>query len=130
LVRTIVPHLSILNIPGRQEIIFPEKEMPSSAPPQFRLGPGFWASTPEPAHHDLLHRYTVRAQELLARLQEFVPDDERLLIIVQAAVEARALYFVAALVEPTTADLDEYFDHFVMRSASGIHGFNEAQNEN
>jgi hypothetical protein len=104
--------------------------MPNSAPPHFLLGPGFWASTNEPAHHDLLHRYTTRARELLACIHEFIPDDDRLLVIVQAAVEARALFFVAALAEPTTADLDECFDRFVMRSVAGIHDFNEASHEN
>ena len=104
--------------------------MPISAPPQFRLGPGIWASTPEPAHHDLLHHYTMRARELLARLQECIPEDDRLHVIVKAAMEARALYFVAALTEPTTDDLDGYFDHFVICSVVGIPDFNEAQNEN
>jgi len=104
--------------------------MLNSAPSHFQLGPGVWALTPEPVHHDLLHRYTVRARELLARLQACIPDDDRLLVIVQAAVETRALYFVAALNEPTTADLDECFDQFVIRSASGIHDLNGARNEN
>jgi hypothetical protein len=103
-----------------------------SAPSHFQLGPGIWASIPEPAQHDLLQHYIKRARELLARLQECIPcipDDDRLRVIVKAAVEARALYFVAAMTEPTTDDLDGYFDHFVICSVLGIPDFYEAQSE-
>ena len=101
--------------------------MPNSTPPQFRLGPGIWASIHDPAHHELLKHYTRRARELLERLQECIPEDDRLRVIVKAAVEARTLIFVAALAEPTTNDLDGYFDDFVIRSVLGIPEFNEAQ---
>lgn len=104
--------------------------MPNSVPPHFRLGPGIWASISEPAHHDLLIRYTLRARELLAHLQEDIPDIDRLCVIVKAAVEARALLFTAALTEPTAEDLDSYFDEFVTRSAVGIQDLKGARNEN
>lgn len=86
---------------------------------------GFWASTPEPHHYELLRCYSARAQELLACHQACLPDDDRLALIVRAAMEARILYFVAAMNEPTTEDLDGFFDEFVMRSVSGILDFNE-----
>lgn len=72
----------------------------------------------------------MRARELLIRLQVCIPDLDRLHLIVEAAMETRLLYFSAALSEPTTDDLDEYFDHFVICSVLGIPDFNEAQYEN
>jgi hypothetical protein len=90
-----------------------------STQPLFRLGSGFWGSVPEPFHHELLGHYAARAQELLAGQQACLSDDDRLQLIVQAALEARALYFVASLNEPTTDDLDRYFDEFVIWSVSG-----------
>jgi hypothetical protein len=104
--------------------------MHSSAAPHFQLGSGFWAPIPEPIHHDLLHRYATRARELLARHQARIPDDGRLHLIVQAAMEARALYYAATLAEPTTEDLDEFFDHFVICCTSGISGFGEERDDN
>jgi hypothetical protein len=94
--------------------------MPISAPPQFRLGPSIWASTSYTTHHQLLHCYTERARELLICYQKYPPDDLRLQLIVEAAMEARALFFSAALWEPSTEELDGYFDEFVVRSVSGI----------
>jgi hypothetical protein len=44
-------------------------------------------------------------------------------------MEARALFFVAALTEPTRQDLDRFFDDFILFSASGISGFDEAAHE-
>jgi hypothetical protein len=101
-----------------------------STPPHFQLGAGIWASIPGPAHNDLLQYFIKRARELLARLPEYIPDDDRLRVIVKAAMEARALYFVAAMTEPTTDHLDGYFDHFVICSIFGIPDFNEAHYEN
>jgi hypothetical protein len=101
-----------------------------SGKPYFQLGSGFWASTLEQDHHELLHYFSARAQEILARHQACLPDDDRLELIVRAAVEARFLYFVAAMNEPTTADLDGYFDQFVMQSIAGIPDFNEAGDDN
>jgi hypothetical protein len=102
--------------------------MPSSAPPQFRLGPGIWASTPEPVLHNLLHRYAVRARKLLARFLDCIPDNDRLQLIVGAALEARALFWAAAVQEPSTEDLDQFFDEFVTRSVAA-HDSNEARND-
>lgn len=104
--------------------------MPNSAAPNFLLGPGIWASIPGPVHHELLNCYTLRARGLLIRLQVCIPDLDRLHLIVEAAMETRLLYFAAALSEPTTDDLDGYFDHFVVCSVLGISDFNEAQYEN
>jgi hypothetical protein len=101
-----------------------EKEMYISARPHFKLGSlSFWASIPEPTSHELLHHYTTRAQVLLAGCQKCLPDDDRLQLIVQAAMEARALFFVATMTEPTTEDLDVYFDNFVIQSVFGMAGF-------
>src|SRR5208282_3663907 len=93
--------------------------MHSSATTHFQLGTGFWASIPQTIDHELLRHYTARAQELLARHQERIPNEDRLHLIVQAGMEARALYFLATLAEPSTEDLDGYFDHFVISSVSG-----------
>ena len=102
-----------------------------SGTPYFQLGSGFWASIVEQDHHDeLLHYFSARAQEILACHQARLPDDDRLELIVRAAVEARFLYFVAAMNEPTTADLDGYFDHFVIYAATGIPDFSEAPDAN
>jgi hypothetical protein len=103
--------------------------MHSSATTYFQLGTGFWASIPQTIANELLLQYTVRAQELLARHQERIPDDDRLDLIVQAGMEARALYFVAALTEPTRLSLDEYFDRFVICSVSGIPDFGEVRHD-
>jgi len=97
-----------------------------SGKPYFRLGSRFWASTLKQDHHERLHYFSARAQEILARHQACLPDDERLELIVRAAVEARFLFFVAALTEPATEDLDEYFDHFVICAGAGIPDFSEA----
>jgi hypothetical protein len=101
-----------------------------SARPHFQFGSGFWASIPEQAHHELLQRYSARAQELLACYQACLPDYDRLELIVRAGMEARSLYFVASMNEPTTEQLDGYFDDFVMRSVSGVPDFYEARDDN
>ena len=100
--------------------------MSISAQPYFQLGSGFWASTLKQDQHELLHQYTMRTHGLLAHNQECTLDDDRLRVIVKAAMEARALYFVSALQEPSTGDLDRYFDLFVICSVYGIPHFNEA----
>jgi len=81
-----------------------------------------WASTAEPIHCDLLRQYTNRAQEILISHRACLPDDDRFRLIIEAAMEARGLFFVAAMAEPTTEDLDQYFDHFVIQSVFGIVG--------
>ncbi len=101
-----------------------------SGKPYFQLGPGFWASTFEQGHLELLHYFSARAQEILACHQTCLPDDDRLELVVRAAVEARFLFFVAALTEPTTEYLDRYFDDFVIRAVADIPDFSEALNEN
>jgi hypothetical protein len=103
--------------------------MDSSATTYFQLGTGFWASIPQTIDHELLLQYAARAQELLVRHQERIPDDDRLHLIVQAGMEAWALYFVATLAEPSTEDLDRYFDHFVTSSVSGIPDFAEERHD-
>ena len=73
-----------------------------SASPYFQLGLGFRATTPEHLHRKLLYHYSTRAQDLIIRRQTRLPDHDRLQLIVEAAMEARALYFVAAMNEPST----------------------------
>jgi hypothetical protein len=103
--------------------------MPISGKPDFQLGSGFWASTLEQDHHELLRYFSARAQEILAGLPACLPDNDRLELIVRGAVEARFLFFVAALADPTTEDLDEYFDHFVISSVSGIPDLGEERHD-
>ena len=93
--------------------------MKSSTMPHFQLGPGFWACIPQQIHDALVRRYITRAKELLADCQECLPDDDRLKLIVEAAIEAQGLHHVAALLAPTTAELDTYFDHFVLSAVFG-----------
>jgi hypothetical protein len=91
--------------------------------PHFQPSSSFsWASTAEPIHHDLLRQYTKRAQEILISHRACLPDDDRFRLIIEAAMEARGLFFVAAMAEPTSEDLDQYFDHFVILSVFGIAG--------
>jgi hypothetical protein len=108
----------------------PETQMTISTPLNFQLGSGFWTSIPPPSRILVLRHYAARAKELLARLTECQLDDGRLQLIVEAAMEARQLYFVAALQEPTTEDLDRFLDLFVICSLFGIPNFNEAPYEN
>lgn len=89
----------------------------------------FWASIPEPIRHEVLGRYIFRAQELFAHWHECLPDHDRLQLIVEAAMEARSLYFVATMTEPSTDDLDRYFDQFVILCISGIPAINETRYE-
>jgi hypothetical protein len=93
--------------------------MKSSTLPRFQMGPGFWAYTPQEDRSSHLRRYTARAKELLADCQECLPDDDRLQLIVEAAMEARGLHYLAALLEPSTTELDTYFDHFVLSAVFG-----------
>jgi hypothetical protein len=104
----------------------PETQMTISTPLNFQLGSGFWACIPQQSCSLLLGQYAARAKKLLPRHSESQLNDGRLQLIVEAAMEARQLYFVAALQEPTTGDLDRYFDLFVICSVFGIPNFNEA----
>src|SRR6202163_2841030 len=92
----------------------PETKMTISAQLNFQLGSGFWACIPQQSRGSLLRRYAARAKELLPRHTDCQLDDGRLQLIVEAAMEARQLYFVAALQEPSIGDLDRYFDEFVI----------------
>ena len=104
--------------------------MTISAQLNFQLSSGFWACIPQQSRSSLLRQYTARAKELLPRHTECQLDDGRLQLIIEAAMEARTLYFVAALNEPATDDLNRYFDLFVICSVFGIPNFNEAPHEN
>ena len=96
--------------------------MHSSGTPYFQLGSGCWANTRQQDRHILLRQYTKRAQEILISHRACLPDDDRLRLIIEAAMEARGLFFVAAMAEPTTEELDQFFDQFVTQSVSGIAG--------
>jgi hypothetical protein len=78
----------------------------------------------------LLGQYAARAKDLLSLHTESQLNDGRLQLIVEVAMEARALHFVAALQEPTTEDLDRCFDLFVICSVFGIPNFDEAPHGN
>jgi hypothetical protein len=77
-----------------------------------------------------MRQYAKRAKELLPRHIESQLNDRRLQLVVEAAMEARQLLFVAALQEPTTEDLDRFFDSFVICSLSCSPNFSEAPYEN
>jgi hypothetical protein len=108
----------------------PQTRTAISAQLNFQLSPGFWACIPQQSRSLLLGQYAARAKELLPRHSESQLNDGRLQLIVEAAMEARQLYFVAALQKPTTEDLDWFFDCFVICSVFGIPNFNEAPHEN
>jgi hypothetical protein len=81
----------------------------------FRLGHGYWGPISEDLRQELLFSYIGRAKDLIPT--DFpVPEDDRLAIIVQAAMESRMLYFAAAMYEPSAKELDSFFDDFVMRA--------------
>ena len=104
--------------------------MKNSTLPSFQLGPGFWACIPQQFHSSLLRRYTGRAKELLSDCQACPPDDDRLQLIVAAALEARLLLFASAFWDPSAEDLDAFFDQFVLWSVSGSPASSEVTHEN
>lgn len=99
--------------------VSPGTQMHISGKPHFQLGSGFCASTLEPNHYEVLRCYSVRAQETPACHQACLPDDDRFALSVRPAMEASLLFFLASINEPTTYDLDRYFDHFVTQSVAG-----------
>jgi hypothetical protein len=108
----------------------PGDKMTITVPLNFQLGPGFWACIPPQSRRLLCQQYAGRAKDLLSRNQESLPDDGRLQLIVEAAMEARQLCFVAALREPSTEELDCRFDEFVIWSVFGSQTPMEAPYEN
>ncbi len=93
--------------------------MTISASLNFQLGPGFWACIPQQSRRLLCEQYAGRAKDLLSGKPECLPDDGRLRLIVEAAMEARQLCFVAAVREPSSEELDCRFDEFVIWSVFG-----------
>jgi hypothetical protein len=94
-------------------------------------GSRFTPDIAEQINDELRLQYAARAQELLLACHLAVPSDYcRLTIIVDAGLEARALYWVAALHQPPTEDLDKYFDEFVIRTVSVKSDWTDADFEN
>jgi hypothetical protein len=83
-----------------------------SSTPHLAWGDFLTAGCCESAPTECLHR----AHEIISNENLFEPEQRRLLRIVDAALEVRALYFAAAIDEPTTADLYSCFEEFIVRA--------------
>ena len=81
---------------------------------KFRLGAGYLDPIPLKLRTIIESEAISRAKSLLCQHDLAVPDDVRLRLIVQAALEVRALLFTAALTEPTSEDLECCFEEFVL----------------
>lgn len=62
-----------------------------------------------------LHAFTERALNIFAEYDLKPPKEDRLNLIVTAALEARSLLFAAALNEPDNFGLEIFFDQFVLQ---------------
>jgi len=65
-----------------------------------------------------LRKYVRCAIDYLADHELPSPEFPRLLLIVQAALDAQALFFAAVLHDPTSQELDAFFTDFVTRCAT------------
>ena len=84
------------------------------SPPHFQLGSGYLSPIPFEIRTIIESEAISRAKSLLDQHELAGPDDDRLRLIVQAALEVRALLFAAALTEPSLEDLDRSFEEFVL----------------
>jgi hypothetical protein len=93
--------------------------VPSTLAFTFNLGPGIWAELSPDNRIDVLRHHMKRAWRVLADTHLPLPNPDpvhRLELVVMAAAEAEALFFSAAIVEPTSEDLDEFFADFICRA--------------
>jgi hypothetical protein len=68
-----------------------------------------------PGHCGSLRAFTERALNIFAEYDLKPPKEDRLNLIVTAALEARNLLFAAALNEPDNFELEIFFDQFVLQ---------------
>jgi hypothetical protein len=59
--------------------------------------------------------YLRNSRQILAAHDLASPDRDRLILVVEAALAAQSLWFAAVLHEPSTAELYEFFEEFVLR---------------
>src|SRR4051794_26372451 len=85
----------------------------------FNLGPGIWAELPTDRRPAVLQHYMDRAWRVIAINHLPLPNPDpvrRIEVVAMAAAEAQALFFSAAVAEPTCGDLDAFFADFVCRA--------------
>ncbi|SRR6266496_722307 len=82
----------------------------------FHLGPGYWGFIPAEVRQCVLANYIERAADLIDSLQSGRTDVDRVALVVQTAAEATLLFFTAALHEPSTEELQLFFDDFVFKA--------------
>jgi hypothetical protein len=71
-------------------------------------------TTPDVINSRLLP-YIGMAVTALAEHSAHLNDDSRLVLIVEAALESRSLFFAATLWEPAQRELNQFFEDFVLR---------------
>jgi hypothetical protein len=92
---------------------------PSTRAFTFNLGPGIWAELPANIRADVLRHHMHRAWRVIAENHLPLPNPDpvrRLELMVMAAAEAEALFFSAAIAEPTSDDLHAFFADFICRA--------------
>lgn len=62
------------------------------------------------------YQYVAMAIEALAEHDLDIEQSDRLNLTVQLALEARDLFFVSTVYEPSDDELDQFFQSFIMRS--------------
>ena len=88
--------------------------MHNSTQTHFPLGDEHTRSVP--SQDSAVALWLHRAQQVIANEGLCEPEEWRLLLIVEAALEVNSLYFAAALHDPTPEDLYRYFEEFIVRS--------------
>jgi hypothetical protein len=59
--------------------------------------------------------YLGNSRQILVAHDLESPDQDRLILVVEAALAAQSLWFAAVLHEPSMAELHEFFEEFVLR---------------
>jgi hypothetical protein len=69
-------------------------------------------------HHSSLATYFRNALQILSEHDLAIAEFDRLTLIVKTALTAQSLFFAAALHDPDTAELYDFFEEFVLRCVS------------
>jgi hypothetical protein len=110
----------------RKTVSLPTPSHHSTSHTTFNAGPGFWASIPKDRYSDVVLEQCKRAMPIILRENLPIPPRQpdwlpisgyaRLLKIIQLAVEAEMLFFVAAVEEPSQDVRDEFLADFLRRA--------------
>lgn len=90
--------------------------MHNSTPYPFQLPPENPTTIPSPGPS--LAVWLHRAQDIIANEGLREPEKNQLLLVVESALEVCALYFAAAVQEPTSAQIYNCFEDFFIRLLS------------